>query len=101
MFAYLFFYKDTLFNIIDSGLLLLTVLAVAVYLIFIKQNIKITRKDFFKLIGIGTIIAFHWFCFYHAIKISNVSVTLVAFATGTLFTSIIEPIFYKRKIIRY
>jgi drug/metabolite transporter (DMT)-like permease len=30
-----------------------------------------------------------------------VSVTLVAFATGTLFTSIIEPIFYKRKIIRY
>ncbi len=81
--------------------MLLTVMSVAVYLIFIKQNIKITRKDFLKLFGIGTIIAFHWFCFYHAIKISNVSVTLVAFATGTLFTSIIEPIFYKRKIIRY
>ncbi len=81
--------------------MLLTVASVAVYLIFIKQNIKIASKDVFKLIGIGTIIAFHWFCFYHAIKISNVSVTLVAFATGTLFTSIIEPIFYKRKIIRY
>ncbi len=81
--------------------MLLTVMSIAVYLVFIKQDIKITRGDFFKLVGIGTIIAFHWFCFYHAIKISNVSVTLVAFATGTLFTSVIEPIFYKRKIIRY
>lgn len=81
--------------------MLLTVMAVSVYLFIIKQNIKIARKDVFKLVGIGTVIAFHWFCFYHAIKISNVSVTLVAFATGTLFTSIIEPYFYERKIIRY
>lgn len=81
--------------------LLIAVVAVAIYLIFIKQNLRISGKDFLQLSGIGAIIAFHWFCFYHAIKISNVSVTLVAFATGTLFTSIIEPIFYKRKIIRY
>lgn len=81
--------------------LLIATIAVALYLIFTKQNLKISRKDFLQLVAIGGIIAFHWFCFYHAIKISNVSVTLVAFATGTLFTSIIEPIFYKRKIIRY
>jgi drug/metabolite transporter (DMT)-like permease len=81
--------------------MLIAVLAVGIYLIFIKQSIKISRKDFLQLFGIGAIIAFHWFCFYHAIKIANVSVTLVAFATGTLFTSIVEPIFYKRKIIRY
>ncbi len=81
--------------------MLLTVMSIALYLVVIKQDIKITRRDFLKLFGIGTIIAFHWFCFYHSIKISNVSVALVAFATGTFFTSIIEPIFYKRKIIRY
>lgn len=81
--------------------ILITILTVSVYLIFIKQNLKVSKKDFFKLVGIGAVIAFHWFCFYHAIKISNVSVTLVAFATGTLFTSVIEPIFFKRKIIRY
>lgn len=79
----------------------LTVITVAIYLIAIKQSIKLSRKDILQLIGIGAIIAFHWFCFYNAINMSNVSVTLVAFATGTLFTSIIEPIFYKRKIIRY
>jgi drug/metabolite transporter (DMT)-like permease len=66
-----------------------------------KINLKISRNDFLKLTGIGAIIAFHWFCFYNAIKISNVSITLVAFATGTLFTSVIEPLLFKRKIIRY
>ncbi len=81
--------------------MLITVFTVGIYLIAIKQSIRLKREDVFKLIGIGAIIAFHWFCFYHAINVSNVSVTLVAFATGTLFTSIVEPIFYKRKIIRY
>jgi len=81
--------------------MLITVAAVTIYLIYKKQDIRISPQDFLKLTGIGAIIAFHWFCFYHAIKISNVSVTLVAFSTGTLFTSLIEPIFFKRKIIRY
>jgi drug/metabolite transporter (DMT)-like permease len=81
--------------------MLLTVITVAIYLLTIKQSIKLPKQDIYKLIGVGIIIAFHWFCFYNAINISNVSVTLVAFATGTLFTSIVEPIFYKRKIIRY
>ena len=81
--------------------MLLTVVTVAIYLIITKQNIKLPRKDILQLVGIGAIIAFHWFCFYNAINVSNVSVTLVAFATGTLFTSIIEPLFYKRKFIRY
>lgn len=81
--------------------MLITVFTVASYLFLTKQNIKLANKDVYQLVGIGAIIAFHWFCFYNAINVSNVSVTLVAFATGTLFTSIIEPIFYQRKIIRY
>lgn len=81
--------------------MLLTVITVGIYLSLTNQSIKLPKKDIFKLIGVGSIIAFHWFCFYNAINISNVSVTLVAFATGALFTSIIEPLFYKRKIINY
>ena len=81
--------------------MLITVITIASYVLLTKQNIKQPKKDIFQLVGIGAIIAFHWFSFYHAINVSNVSVTLVAFASGTLFTSIIEPIFYKRKIIRY
>jgi drug/metabolite transporter (DMT)-like permease len=81
--------------------MLITVITVAVYLILTKQSIRLPKNDVFRLVGIGAIIAFHWLCFYNAINVSNVSVTLVAFATGTLFTSLIEPVFYKRKIIRY
>jgi len=79
----------------------ITLIAICIYLLFTKQNMRVSGKDLLKLLGIGTVIAFHWFCFYNAIKISNISITLVAFATATLFTAIIEPLFYRRKIIRY
>jgi drug/metabolite transporter (DMT)-like permease len=81
--------------------MLITVITVSSYLILAKKSIQLPKNDIYRLVGTGAIIAFHWFCFYNAINVSNVSVTLVAFATGTLFTSIIEPVFYKRKIIRY
>ncbi len=81
--------------------ILITVAVLAIYFYFTKTSLKVSKKYFWRLTGIGVIIAFHWFCFYNAIKVSNVSITLVAFSTGTLFTSIIEPIFYKRKIYLY
>ncbi len=81
--------------------MLITVITIAIYLILSKQDLRLSGRDALRLFGIGAIIAFHWFCFYNAINVSNVSVTLVAFATGTLFTSLIEPAFYKRKVIGY
>ena len=81
--------------------LLITLVAISLYIIVIREKLLITRQQLIILIGVGGVIAFHWFAFYHAIKVSNVSVTLAAFATGTLFTSITEPIFYKRKVLWY
>ena len=49
----------------------------------------------------GLIIALHWFTFFRAIKVSNVSITLACLSTGAFFTSLIEPIFFKKKIIWY
>jgi len=49
----------------------------------------------------GIIIALHWIAFFYAIKISNVSITLVALSSGAFFTSLIEPLLYKRKIFYY
>ena len=81
--------------------ILITLCVLAIYFFTFKISLKVTKKNFWILSGIGVVIAFHWLCFYNAIKVSNVSITLVAFSTGTLFTSIIEPIFYKRKIAWY
>ncbi len=79
----------------------ITISMMAVYLLYIKANLKMSLKKLTQLSIVGFIICVHWLCFYGAIKVSNVSVTMAAFSTGTLFTAIIEPIIYKRKIIWY
>lgn len=68
------------------------------YLIIKKRNVSIDAKALFKFIFTGIIIALHWIFFFKAIKVSNVSVALVTMSTGAFFTSLIEPIFFKRSI---
>ena len=56
------------------------------------------KKGLLKFLITGIIIALHWIFFFKAIKVSNVSVALVTMSTGAFFTSLIEPIFFKRKL---
>ena len=79
----------------------MTIVMMGIYLIYIKANILISLKQLLQLSVIGLIICIHWLCFYGAIKVSNVSVTMAAFSTGTFFTAIVEPLVYKRKVIWY
>lgn len=81
--------------------LILTISVMFLYLKFTKQELIVSKKHFRQLTGVGLIIAVHWLAFYQAIKVSNISVTMVAFSTGTLFSSIIEPIFFKRRVRFY
>lgn len=70
-------------------------------MIKLKNKFFPSKKYLIKLLLIGTLIAFHWVCFYGAIKVSNISITMASFSSATLFTSLIEPVFYKRKIRVY
>ena len=79
----------------------LTVFLMGLYILYIKADLRVSPKRLVQLSIIGFIICIHWLCFYGAIKVSNVSVTMAAFSTGTLFTAIIEPLVYKRKIVFY
>lgn len=54
-------------------------------------------KDILIYLSVGLIVAAHWFTFFHAIKVSNVSVTLACLSTTTLFTGIVEPFVIKRR----
>jgi drug/metabolite transporter (DMT)-like permease len=81
--------------------ILFTIILISGYIFITKAPLKVTGKTLLKLAVIGIIIAIHWLCFYGAIKVSNVSVTMAAFSTMTLFTAIIEPLILKRKIIWY
>ncbi|GIV28380.1 MAG: permease [Bacteroidia bacterium] len=73
------------------------------FYLFIKdqKNILLDKKYIKRLLIVGILIAFHWVCFYGAIKVSNISITMAGFSSATLFTSLIEPLFYKRKVRMY
>lgn len=71
------------------------------FLIFKKESIKVPFNILVGFIISGIIIAAHWYTFYQAIKVSNISITLACLSTGAFFASLIEPIFYRRKVIWY
>ena len=62
-----------------------------------KGKILIPFKEMRTYLLVGFVVAAHWITFFHAIKVSNVSVTLACLSTTTLFTGIVEPIVMKRK----
>jgi|TARA_B110000444_G_scaffold260659_1_gene308507 drug/metabolite transporter (DMT)-like permease len=66
-----------------------------------KKKLNISLHILFKLFFCGLIISLHWFFFFKAIKVSNVSITLSILSLGAFMTSFLEPIIYKRKIILY
>ncbi|MEK6155111.1 DMT family transporter [Flavobacteriaceae bacterium 3-367] len=66
-----------------------------------KYGLRLSRKTLFTLVFAGIIIALHWLTFFRAIKVSNVSVALATMSTGALFTAVLEPIWYRRKLLWY
>ncbi|HBJ70799.1 MAG TPA: EamA family transporter [Cryomorphaceae bacterium] len=65
-----------------------------------RRRIVIPPRDLLApLVLNSAIIVVHWITFYHAIKLSNVSLTLACLSTGPFFTSLLEPLFFKRRIL--
>ncbi len=81
--------------------MLMAVGFIVLYFLFKKQSLIISKKLFLLFLFLGLVIALHWLTFFKAIKVSNVSVTLACLSTGAFFTSLLEPIFYKRRVVWY
>lgn len=79
----------------------IALIALLSYFLLKKHSLKVDKKLLGKILLVGVIIAVHWVTFFEAIKQSNVSVALVCFSSSTLFTSLIEPLYFKRKIKPY
>lgn len=79
--------------------MLLATIFVFIYFIVRKKTLKVGPKALLKFFIGGVLIALHWIFFFSAIKVSNISVALVSMSTGALFTSLIEPFFFKRRLI--
>lgn len=94
-----------LISIRDASLvwyrMLLAGIFLLLYIVFTGKKIVLPAKATLQLIFVGLLIAIHWIFFFRAIDVSNVSVTLAMFSTGAFFASILEPIFYKRRMLWY
>ncbi|MFV5699820.1 DMT family transporter [Flavobacterium sp. ZT3R17] len=71
------------------------------FIVFKKKSFRIPLQSFLKLIFVGLLIALHWIFFFKAIHVSNVSITLSVFSLGAFFASVLEPLFYGRKVLWY
>jgi drug/metabolite transporter (DMT)-like permease len=58
----------------------------------------ISKKDYFLIAVSGIILAIHWFCFIQSIQLSTVAIGTITFSTFPLFTSFLEPVFFKERI---
>lgn len=68
------------------------------YFLYSKESLRISSKTFVGFLLPSIIIAAHWFTFYEAIKVSNISITLACMSTGSFFVSFLEPLLYRQKI---
>ncbi len=81
--------------------LLIAVISLYFILHFNKLKYKPNSKDVLRFAFGGFIIGLHWLTFFYAIKISNISITLASLSTGAFFASLLEPLFFKKKIQFY
>jgi len=80
---------------------LLAAIGMYAVIAFRKESIDVTGADFVKLIIIGFIVSLHWLAFFWSARISNVSVSLVGFATNSLWTALLVPLFNKTRIKKF
>jgi len=79
------------------------VLITSISFLFIVRVAKmfktVPKKDIFRFMGIGVIVALHWICFYGSIKLANASIAVLCMATASFFTSMFEPLFLRKKFV--
>ncbi len=76
---------------------LIAAITLFIYLKFKKNPFNETLSDYIKLFIGGILIALHWSTFFYAIKISNISTTLIALSSSAVFLVLLRPLFDKKK----
>ncbi len=77
---------------------LLATLGMGVLIVIVRGTFKVSSGDFIKILLTGFIVGAHWLTFFISARIANVSVSLVGFATGSLWTAFLEPMAKRQKI---
>jgi len=72
---------------------ILAAIGMGLVIVVSKGTFKVSRDELVRLLLIGSIVCLHWLMFFGSARVSNVSVSLVGFATNSLWAAILEPWF--------
>jgi drug/metabolite transporter (DMT)-like permease len=78
--------------------LIIAVIGIYAYFKITGYKINYSKQALKETWYVGIIVALHWITFFGSIKLSNVSVALICFSSGAFFTSLLEPLYFKRKL---
>ena len=89
---------------LNEGLLVwwrmaLTVVTLWAFLLLRKKVEPVGLGRLWRLFGAGTLVVLHWVFFYGSIKYANASIALVCLSSAGLFTSLLEPLFFRRRVV--
>jgi drug/metabolite transporter (DMT)-like permease len=74
-------------------------LAVIIWISGRKKSL-LPGDNYFYFVLLGFILSIHWVSFFKSIQISTVAVGLLSFSIYPVFTTFLEPIFTKKRIIK-
>ncbi|MCU0356939.1 MAG: DMT family transporter [Cyclobacteriaceae bacterium] len=77
---------------------LLAAIGMAVVIYWKKGNLHVDNSERLKLLLIGIIVSFHWLAFFGSGRVANASVSLVGFATNSLWAALLEPLMNRKRI---
>lgn len=80
---------------------LIASLSLGVLLYIWKKPLHLGVRPALQIVATGCLIGAHWILFFGAARVATASVCLAGMATSSLWTSFLEPFFYKKKIRLY
>ncbi|MDH5397573.1 MAG: DMT family transporter [Cyclobacteriaceae bacterium] len=80
---------------------LLSAIGLGLLLVWKRHRFGLRWQENLRILGIGALIGVHWVLFFASAKVSNVSVCLVGMATTSLWTSMVEPLFNRRRLRKH
>src|SRR5690606_8710777 len=77
---------------------LIALLSLVGYFWFTRQSLRVSWLEFLNFVLTGALVGGHLLFFLESVKVSTVSVALVCLSSVTLFASLLEPLFFRRRI---
>jgi len=79
----------------------IAVIGLGIGAVWMRRSLSPRTPDMRQYLLTGILILGHWITFYGAIKMSTASIAVACLSTSTVFTALMEPFWFKRRIRSY